>query len=162
MKFPSILRILSIVFAFTLLAICLLLWGEIRGFEQGVLAASGIEDFASIKSSFSVHGPNFFEVTAEKYSFIAVILVLYLISKSLEESIISNCLCLLSTGGGIILFGSLLLFKIGIDDSTALFYREWLAKSIIIDGIGLFITAILFLAQVILLALQLKHMNEGK
>ncbi len=152
MGIEKILKSASILFAFVLFSVCIMLWGEIKGFEQGMLAASGIEDWESITQNFSVSGPNFFESVIEKYILLAVFFCVYLYGKIAVKSLLTHYISFTSLGIIIFLYWRLLQFKYGIDETAVLFYRKWLTKSISLDWVCLLMTMVLIVFQVASLA----------
>lgn len=146
MNGENLLKIISLAVASISFAISVMLWGEISGFEQGMLAAYNIEDVNNM-IKFATHGPNFFEFVIGKYSLIALCFYIYLVGKLIKTEQLSHIFCFLSLGIIVILYWQLFQFKYDIDDSAVLLYRKWLTKSIKFDWFCFSSALILLIVQ---------------
>lgn len=142
-KWP--LSLISIILSLTPLAICLLLLGDIWGLEKGMHALYGRAGEDS-GIHFSTHGPNFFDTVAAHYSITASLLCLNLIGVYFHRTNGSIVLRFIFLAATIMLLGKLLGFKYSIDESAALFYRNWLTASAWFDwySIGCIVTLAVF------------------
>lgn len=160
MEIKKSIKIVPIGIASISFAICLFLWSEINGFEQGFRAAYNIEHINS-SIQFVTHGPNFFDFIIEKYFFIGLCFCIYIIGKLLKEENSSQVLCISSLVVSIVLYWQLLQFKFGINN-TELIYNNWLHKSLKFDYFCFFSVLILLAMQIFILSLRWSNKTGNK
>lgn len=155
MKYKNALKIKSFVIALISLSICLYLWGQINGFEQGYTSGVFNEYPHVSEVKIAVHGPNFFDVMNQWYLIIISGFSLYIISNFLKPLAISSTLCILSLAVIIASSLQIISFKNEILDMEYKFpYDYWLNNSIYFDWSCLFTAITLMFIQVAIIIIS--------
>ena len=144
MKTP-VLTVLSVLLALSIVVMASLLWGEVDGFQSGMLATYGIEE--SSTKAFVTHGLSVFEFLEARYSAIAFVVCCFLLIQYLKSYPISIVVSLGLLVVALVSYVQLLLFKYDVDDSSVLLYRDLLVYSIRLDWLGFLASALLFVFQ---------------
>jgi hypothetical protein len=150
-----ILLSVSLVLVSMPAVVSLVLFGGVQGYKEGLLA----DIDPKLLAGFSSHGPDFFEFVAEKYLFIAVCSLVFIVGRIIDRGRATLILCFLALSGIIFFYGRLLFFKYSIDDSATLLYREWLNFTLRLDWACLISTGLVIVVELIGLT---RFRNEGE
>lgn len=146
MKNEHALKLLSCGIVFVSLAICLLLYGEISGFNKGYSAAMTFAFPETVASGeFSSGGPNFYEYIGGGYVFAAFCYGIYLISGLAKDENVLPYIRIASLGIVIYQYWLMLGFKYRLLLNTEVKYPydDWLRDSIQLDWFCLISAALL-------------------
>ncbi len=160
MSGKTLLQTTAILLTSISIGICTFLYGQISGFYQGMMAAVPSVIDPAIK--FGIHGPNFFDEVATKYSILALSFYICFIGRQIKTVEVSYCLCFLSLAVVLFVYWQLFRIKYGIDDSAALAYRDWLNTSIRLDWLSCGSAVILLVIQSFTVVLDREIKTQGK
>jgi hypothetical protein len=152
MNSKRIFQVISIVTLLVLIAVTVDIRGNFNGFRKGMSAQLPVEETTeSPKFSAATHGPNFFDLTSEKYLLIIAAFFGCLILELFSDKSPIQFLQILGLAFATFPLGQLLTYKFDIGESTGLMYRGLLQRSIWIDEIMLAAIILLMLRQAILI-----------
>jgi hypothetical protein len=152
MKDQKILKIIQIILASVSLAICIFLWGQINGFEQGYVSGVFQEYPHNSEIQFAAHGPNFYEEMNRWYAFIALGFLLFVWGGLVKRLVVSTVLYVLPFFFIILQYWQMIYWKNELLAREYKFpYEYWLQNSIRFDWFCLCAAVCLVIIQIILI-----------
>lgn len=154
MKNTITLKAVPFGLAFVSFVICLVLCGQINGFEQALWAAAnpgGIPNKIKFSLDLGRTGPNFYEFIVTTYIVIAICFCIYGVAKYFENSTPSLFFPLVPLGIIVCGFSLLLLAKHSyLAENGGFGKSHWIINSIPFDWFCLVTASILLIFQVLI------------